>query len=221
MRAIALVALSVSVAQPALAQETVSAPPAPAINAVPASQCELHIWPAERFQAMTTGLLGGGLLDAAIHADGDKARRSRLASALDSEGQLAALRQLDLVKLLQLQPSQVIIHEEALDRKTVKKIYTRRFASTSPCYSELIVIDVLYTKAAIWGRSLQTTFMLRNFGPETANPLIKSSTGGNGLKIFPAKEGTDATAADAELVAVFQKNLTEAAQNFAKQAGKR
>jgi len=34
--------------------------------------CELHVWPAQRFQAMTTGLLGGGLIDAAAHAKGDR-----------------------------------------------------------------------------------------------------------------------------------------------------
>lgn len=182
-------------------------------------QCELHVWPAERFQAMTTGLLGGGLLDAALHAEGDKSRRSHLASALDSEGQLDALQKLDLIRLLGLPPSKVIAHSEALDRKTINKIMARRSDSTVPCYAELMVTDVLYTKAAFWGRSLRTSFMLREFNPGGAEPLIKKTTGGNGLKIFPAKQGEDTTAADAELVSVFQKNFTEAAQNFAKQHG--
>jgi hypothetical protein len=166
---------------------------------------------------MTTGLLGGGLLDAAIHAEGDKSRRSHLASALDSEGQLDALQKLDLISLLQLPPSKIVTHAEALDRKTINKIKTRRSESTAPCYSELMVTDVLYTKAAFWGKSLRTSFMLRTFSPGAAEPLIKKTTGGNGLKIFPAKEGEDTTAADAELVSIFQKNFTEAAANFAKQ----
>jgi hypothetical protein len=180
-------------------------------------QCELHVWPAERFQAMTTGWLGGGLLDAAVHAEGDKARRSHLASALDSEGQLDALQKLDLVGLLRLPPSKIVAHAEALDRKTVNKIKTRRSDSSAPCYSELIVTDVFYQKAAMWGRSLRTTFMFRQFGQAGSEPTIHKTMGGNGLKIFPAKEGEDTTAADAELVSVFQKNFTEAAENFAKQ----
>jgi hypothetical protein len=178
----------------------------------------LHVWPAERFQAMTTGWLGGGLLDAAVHAEGDKARRSHLASALDSEGQLDALQKLDLVNLLRLPPSKIVTHVEALDRKTVNKILTRRSDSSSPCYSELIVTDVFYQKAAMWGRSLRTSFMFRQFPQGAQQPTIHKTMGGNGLKIFPAKEGEDTTAADAELVSVFQKNFTEAAQNFAKQA---
>jgi len=196
---------------------TVAAPQA-AVAAAPAPQCELHVWPAERFQAMTTGWLGGGLLDAAIHAEGDKARRSHLASALDSEGQLISLQKLDLVSLLRLPPSKIVTHAEALDRKTVNKIKTRRSDSTASCYSELIVTDVFYQKAAMWGRSLRTGFMLRQFPAGAAEPTIRKTTGGNGLKIFPAKEGEDTTAADAELVSIFQKNFTEAAENFAKQA---
>ncbi|HXC75000.1 MAG TPA: hypothetical protein VN640_10040 [Sphingomicrobium sp.] len=202
--------------QPA-APMTVAAPQA-AVAAAPAPQCELHVWPAERFQAMTTGWLGGGLLDAAIHAEGDKARRSHLASALDSEGQLISLQKLDLVSLLRLPPSKIVTHAEALDRKTVNKIKTRRSDSTASCYSELIVTDVFYQKAAMWGRSLRTGFMLRQFPAGAAEPTIRKTTGGNGLKIFPAKEGEDTTAADAELVSIFQKNFTEAAENFAKQA---
>ena len=206
-----------STAEPTPAPLPVVAPPA--LLATPAEpQCELHVWPAERFQAMTTGWLGGGLIDAAIHAEGDKARRSHLASALDSEGQLHSLKTLDLVSLLHLPPSKIVTHSEALDRKTVNKIKTRRSNSTAPCYSELIVTDVFYHKAAMWGRSLRTSFMLRQFPEGAGEPTIRKTTGGNGLKIFPAKEGEDTTAADAELVSVFQKNFTEAAANFAKQS---
>jgi hypothetical protein len=234
------------VAAPALAQDAPPPPPtevpaqavptqtAPAAAVTPAPQqaeatvaqpqCELHIWPAERFQSVTSGWgssfgMLGALADAASHAKGDKARRSQIASALDSEGQLHALQQLDLVNLLHLQPSRIIIHAEALDPKTVDRVTTRRSDSTAACYSELIVKGVLYQKAAMWGRSLRTTFILREFNNGSANPLVKKTTGGNGLKIFPAKEGEDMTAADAELVSIFQKNFTEAAENFAKQAG--
>lgn len=222
-------------ATPAAAQDaTASATPSNvpdaanqhALNAAPASapQCELHVWPAERFQSLTSGWgagfgMLGALADSASHAKGDKARRSQIASALDSEGQLQALQHLDLVTLLHLPPSQIVTHAEALDPKTVNKVMARRSDSSARCYSELIVTGVLYQKAAMWGRSLRTTFILREFNNASGAPLIKKTTGGNGLKIFPVKEGEDTTAADAELVSVFQKNFTEAADNFAKQTG--
>lgn len=198
-----------AVASPAAAQDTAAAP-----------ACELHVWPAERFQAMTTGWLGAGLLNSAINANGDKARRSHLASALDSQGQLDALQKLDLVKLLNLPPSRIITHAEPLDRKTVNKIKTRRSDSQAACYNELIVTDVFYQKTAVWGRSLRTSFMLRSFPQGGGEPVIRRTAGGNGLKIFPVKDGEDTTAADAELVDVFQRNFTEAAGNWAKQASR-
>jgi hypothetical protein len=212
-------------AAPALAQEAPAAPAIPVVSAEPASQCELHVWPAEKFQAKTTGWgMGFGMLGAALdsagHAKGDKARRSEMASALDSDGQAHALQQMNLVTLLNLPASRVVVHAEALDPKTVNKVLSRRSDSSAPCYNELIVTSVLYTKAAMWGRSLRTSFMLREFGNGSAAPLVKKTTGGNGLKIFPVKEGTDTTAADAELVSVFQRNFSEAAANFAKQNGR-
>ena len=211
------------VAQPDAASAASIAPAVPAA-AVAQPQCELHVWPAERFQSVTSGWgssfgMLGALADAAGHANGDKARRSQLASALDSEGQLHALQQLDLPNLLHLPASRIVAHPEALDPKTVNKIMTRRSDSTSPCYNELIVTSVFYQKAAVWGRSLRTSFVLRQFNNPAGTPLVKKTTGGNGLKIFPAKEGEDTTAADAELVSIFQKNFTEATANFAKQSG--
>lgn len=214
MKSLFLLSATAFLATPAAAQDLTAVAP----QAAP--QCELHIWPAERFQAMTTGWLGGGLLDAALHANGDKSRRSQMASALDSEGQLDALQKLNLISLLHLQPSRIVAHPEPLDRKTVYKVMSRRSDSKAPCYAELIVTDVFYQKSAMWGRSLRTSFIFREFPAAAAEPAVRKTTGGNGLKIFPAKEGTDTTAADAELVSVFQKNFEEATQNFAKQTGR-
>ena len=192
--------------------------------AAPAGQCELHVWPAERFQARTTGWgagfgIIGALADASGHANGDKARRSNLAAALDPEGQVEALKSLDLLTLLQLPTTTRIIgHNEPLDRKTLGKINTRRSDSSSTCYTELMVSDVLYMKAAMWGRSLRTGFTLRRFGALMDAPIKSSSTGGNKLKLFPPKEGDDVTASNQELVETFKKNFVEAAKNISRQA---
>ena len=125
------------------------------------ASCELHIWPAERMTATTTGWLSGlGALGAAVdvagHAKGNTDRQTQLASALDSPTQLDLLQSIDLQKELALAPGTMIIrHEEPLDRKTMNSIKTRRSDSAADCYSELIVADVAYQKAAIYGRSLE------------------------------------------------------------------
>lgn len=191
---------------------------APALAQTPATAtCELHIWPAERMASMTTGLLGGGLLDAAIHAGRDASNRASLASALDSPSQLDALQSLDLSNLIMLKPGTVIVrHEIPLVRKTMNKIVTRRSESKATCYSELIVADVFYQKAAIYGRSLKTLFMIRDFGDDQKIDFEYKAWGGNGLKLFPPKEGEDAVAALDELVGVFKRNFDEYANNARK-----
>lgn len=228
MRTMPFAVLALMTASVASAQDgpvvPANLPVAPAPAATPSVEptCELHIWPAERFQAMTTGWgagfgLIGALADAAGHANGDKARRANLAAALDPEGQVTALQQLDLVKLLGLKPSKIVTHTETLDPKTLSRTHTRRAASGSPCYSELVVTGVLYHKAAIYGRSLKTAFWFRDFGSATQQSKKYTTMGGNGLKLFPPKEGEDVTASNQELAEVFKKNFTEAAGNFARQ----
>ncbi|MFC4291937.1 hypothetical protein ACFOWX_05855 [Sphingorhabdus arenilitoris] len=201
---LALAAIGTAVfAQPAAAQD--------------AAPCELHIWPAERMTSVTTGLLGGGLLDAALHAGKDASNKASLASALDSPTQLDALQSLDLKTLLKLKPDTVFVtHETPLERKTMNKIKTRRSDSQATCYSELIVADVFYQKAAIYGRSLRTLFMVRDFGNDQKIDFEYKAWGGNGLKLFPPKEGEDAVAALDELGIVFKKNFEEYSNNAQK-----
>ena len=194
-----------------------------AMTAVPAAAqegpapCELHVWPAERMTSMTTGLLGGGLLDAAIHGKTDASNRASLASALDSPSQLDALKALDLVELLSRKPGTVIVtHDTPLERKTMNKVKTRRSDSQATCYSELIVADVAYQKAALYGRSLRTLFMLRDFGTDQKIDFEYKAWGGNGLKLFPPKPGEDSLAALDELVTVFKNNFNEYANNARK-----
>ncbi len=229
--AIALAAMS----NAALAQTTAvpaAAPEAPAVAAAvpaaapntqgllptaPADGCELHIWPAERMTAITTGWLGGGLLDAALNSGKDANNKTLMASALDSPSQLDALQSQDLRTMMNLSPGTTIIrHEGALERKTMNKVKTRRSDSAAQCYSELIVADVFYQKAAIYGRSLRTLFMFRNFGADQKIDREYKAWGGNGLKLFPPKEGEDAIAALDELVGVYKKNFDEYARNARK-----
>jgi len=187
------------------------ASPAAAQDAAP---CELHIWPAERMTSVTTGLLGGGLLDAALHSGTDANNKASLASALDSPSQLDALKSLDLATLIALKPGTVIVtHDTPLERKTMNKVKTRRSDSTAACYSELIVADVFYQKAAIYGRSLRTLFMIRDFGADQKIDFEYKAWGGNGLKLFPPKEGEDAIAALDELGSVFKLNFEEYSNN--------
>jgi hypothetical protein len=196
-------------------------PPADAPAPVPAAAaaCELHVWPAERMSSTTTGLLSGfgvagAIADTAAHGGRDANNRAQLASALDSPSQLDALQSLNLVQELSLPEGTAIVrHETALDRHTMNKVKTRRSDSAANCYYELITADVFYHKAAIYGRSLRTLFMLRAFGNDQRIDFEYKAWGGNGLSHFPPKEGEDVTVAVNELVDVFKRNFQEYAHN--------
>ena len=168
------------------------------------SKCELQVWPAERFSAMTQGLFLGGLIDAAINANKDKANRTQISNALSSESQVDALASLDVANLLGLPPSTIVRHDTPLERKTINSIKTRRSGSTAPCYSELIVGDISYLAHPLYGRSLSTQFILREFNSGSKIVREYKNPGSNGLKLFPPKEGEDIQAAVDDLVGAFK-----------------
>ena len=221
MRAIAAAMICTSLPlAAALAQDA----PAAAAQPDPAPEsngCELHVWPAERFMSMSSGLLGPSLLDAVGHAEGDRRRKAAMANALDSPSQLAALTSLDLVGLLKQRQATVITHAEPLERHTINTIKTRRSDSKSPYYSELFVADLFYQKAALSGRSLKSLFIYRDFGSSQTATRIYKNWGGNGLKLFPPKPGEDIEAANNELVTVFKSDFQEFARNEATQTAQR
>lgn len=198
---------------------TAAAPAAPQIQqpSAAADGCELHIWPAERMSSQTSGLLGPGLLSSAINGKRDSSNQALMASALDSPSQLTALTSLDLRGMLNRTPgTAIVLHETPLERHTMNKIKTRRSDSTAQCYSELIVADVFYQKAMMYGRSLRTLFMLRDFGNDQKIDKQYKAWGGNGLSLFLPKEGDDAVAALDELVSVFKRNFDEYSNNARK-----
>jgi hypothetical protein len=224
----ALPASSSSTPSPQPAESPATSPPVSASQpvarqglapTVTADGCELHIWPAERMQSQSTGWLGGfgmigAVLDQAASAKANSARQSLIASALDSNGQLDALLTLDLRTSLSRTPgTTLVVHETAPVRNSINKIKTRRSESTALCYSELIVADVLFQKNAILGRSLKTLFMFRDFGNDQKIDKEYKAWGGNGVKLFPPKEGEDAVAALDELVKIYKQNFDEYARN--------
>lgn len=213
--------LAIAIAAALLPASALAAqPPAPA--APGAAPCELHLWPAERMHSMSMGLLGGGLLDAAIHADRDASNRSQMASALDSPSQLDALQSLNLITELGLPEGTTIVrHETPLDRHTMNSIKTRRSDSTARCYYELHTADVFYMKSTLYGRSLRTLFMLRAFGDDQHIDFEYKAWGGNRLHHFPPGEGEDVTVAVNELIDVFKANFQEYAHNEREAASRR
>jgi len=197
------------------AAATAPAPaPAPVQIAAPAATCELHVFPTLEGQAITTTMLSGfgivgAIADAAQNKDRNISEAEYLKEALGPRLQIEALKSVDLISNLKLQPSQVIYETPIADRKITTKAQTRLSSSTAPCYVELIVTQNFYKKAAIYGRSLNNRFILKDFrGGKSKAELVKGR-GGNGLAHFPPKTTDETEVAEKELREVFAKNFTE------------
>jgi hypothetical protein len=206
---------------PAATPEAAPVATAPAAMAAPAAApapaCELHVFPTVEGQAMTTGWLAGfgivgAVADASMNKDRNINEAQYLKEALGPRLQVQALKSIDLVGNLKLQPSQIIYETPISDRSVTTKANARLSSSTAPCYVELIITQNFYRKAAIYGRSLNNRFIFKDFrGGKTSAELVKGR-GGNGLSAFPPKTTDETDAAEQDLREAFAKNFVEFAK---------
>lgn len=190
-----------------------------AAPAEPLPACELHVFPTLEGQAQTTGWLSGfGFVGAIADAAANKSRNvgdaAYLKEALGPKMQVDALKTIDLIAALKLDPSQVIFETPIADRKITTKATTRLSSSTAPCYVELIITQNFYRKAAIYGRSLNNRYIVKDFRTGKTKTTMVKGRGGNGLSLFPPKTTDDAPAAEKELSDVFVRNFMEFANTI-------
>lgn len=190
---------------------------AAAAATAPAPACELHVFPTLEGQAMTTGWLSGfGIVGAVADAASNKNRNiseaDYLKEALGPQMQIDALNSINLVEALKLPPSQIIFETPIADRKITTKAATRLSTSKAPCYVELVITQNFYTKKAIYGRSLNNRFIVKDFRTGKDKAALVKGRGGNGLSFFPPKTTDETEAAENELREVFVKNFLEYAK---------
>lgn len=204
---------------------------ASAVAPAPVSACELHVWPTDNYIGVNSGLLSGfglvgALADAAAHEGRVKTVKDLMRDYLGPDIQLEELNKIGLLASLKLPPDTRIVIEEptpfnedlkknpALKAKTKAmnatiKAGKRLSASTSPCYSELLITVIFYHKAMMYGSNLFTAFLYRDFKDQ---PLMRTPSTGmvkNPLENFPPKTAEGVEAAKIELRDAFSKDYVE------------
>lgn len=157
-----------------------------------AAACELHVWPASAMtsvrQRASESNKMAGLLPEMI-------RRSQQQSAEIADQQAAArleqsavpdpLSTARQVKILHEQPLldqfggpgyQLVVHPDPLESRMVRTRKTRYSASTTPCYAELVLVEMVYSREYARGRNLKTLFRYRAFAGETATYSFETWT---------------------------------------------
>lgn len=200
----------------------------------PVSGCELHVFPTVNYIGLNTGLLSGfGLVGAVADLESHKGRvatvKELMAGYLGPEIQLEELNKIGLVKTLGLPADTRIIVEaptpsadEAKADPAIKaaakamnasmKAGNRLTASTAPCYSELLILNVFYHKAMMYGSNLFVGTMFRNFATPGKPPVVSAGAVKNPLENFPPKAPEMIDAAKAELREAFAKDFIEWSQ---------
>ena len=152
------------------------------------------------------------MADAASNKNRNISEADYLKEALGPQMQIDALNSINLVEALSLPPSQIIFETPIADRKITTKAATRLSTSKAPCYVELVITQNFYTKKAIYGRSLNNRFIVKDFRTGKDKAALVKGRGGNGLSFFPPKTTDETEAAENELREVFVKNFLEYAK---------
>jgi hypothetical protein len=215
------VLLSLSVAGLALSSgeapaQQIAPATSPVSTATAASTCEVHVWPSARVSAVTQGAgawfgLIGGLIDAAANADRNKRDTAFITSALDSAAQARALREMNLPRILNLPPANVISHDEGVE--LTGETTGRLAQSSAPCYYDFVVRQLFYFNTASTKGKMRTFILVR--GSDGNRRVINYKDSANhALDVKLPKEGEDTTEASRALINAFKADVQEFSTKF-------
>ena len=190
--------------------------------------CELHVWPSEgmntvlqgAFDNLYTGYMNAGT-NTHEHDVGGENMPPHTAQAkpdqpLDPAAQSKALAALPLATMLGLSDYKIILHDTPLDSHTIRTVKTRYFASGAPCYADLVVSDLVYSRVYAHGRDLKTFLRFRVFGIGAAPTRSFGTWVQTKLELFSLEPPRRDEAALLELNSAFAANLETFSQLLAK-----
>jgi hypothetical protein len=177
----------------------VPATPARAAGQPPAGDaapCELHFWPSTAAVTSTYSEVGG--LVGALLAGPRPLTGPALLGDLPPEAQVEALRQIDLGGLLGM-PNLRLIAEQAGAAVRPNRRGPRLTGSTAPCYAELVVDYLGYSRHITAGRRFGARYWLRRY--LDGSGLARVQNGGKDvqLRLYPARRPEDHAPALVEL----------------------
>lgn len=228
---IGLASMCLLQAELAFAQEQVAPPAAEARPpaAPETAACELHVFPTENYIGFNSGLLSGfGALGAVADMASHKGRvatvKDLMKEYLGPEIQLAELEKADYLSRLGVKGYRVIVEAPTPSGDAVKadpalkakvkafnadlKAGKRVTSSTNACYAELLLFNVFYHKAMMYGSNLFVGTQFRDFSKGGA-PIVSTGAVKNPLEAFPPKTPDMVDAAKAELREAFAKDFLE------------
>src|SRR3954462_1212848 len=146
-------AMALGLAIPAAAQE-----PTPAAAAV--NGCEFHVWPADALMSVYYGWFHGSIVNGQVSGRPGYPRVPP--DPIGTRTQSEILPEMQPHRLLGRDDSRLVVHAEALPSRAIRTTAGRLTDSTSHCYAELIVDDVVLQQGAIDGSFLNVLIHYRD-----------------------------------------------------------
>ncbi|MEO7688993.1 MAG: hypothetical protein ABIS51_06875 [Sphingomonas sp.] len=191
--------------------------------------CELHVWPSEGMSSVLqtahdnlyTAYMGGILGSSPQQRINDNRAPVHTAQPkpdepLDAAEQSKALSAMPLATMLGLTDYKITLHDTPLDSHTIRTVKTRYFASEAPCYADLVVSDLVYSRVYAHGRDLKTFLRFRVFGTGAAPTRSFGAWVQTKLELFSLEPPRRDEAALLELNSAFAANLETFSQLLAK-----
>lgn len=205
MRMMALLgALTCLLSSTGLAISTVRAQP---LTKPDTTSCELHIWPSSGLGSIFHGWIHGNIVNGAV--TGRKGYPQVPTDPINTDAQRELLSHMPLADLLDLPKHRPVIHENALDSGIIRSTQARVSKSSSPCYAEFIIDDVIFQQDFATGRYLKIVFHFRDFGSATTPQRGFGTWARDKLTLFPAKGSESADAARADIQRAFRADVEQ------------
>lgn len=184
-------------AAPALSQ-------APAPAADPAG-CEFHVWPGDGLMSTYFGWFHDGIVNGQIA--GRPGYPELPPNPIDTAMQATLLAQSHPEIAMGQSDHRLIVHAEALSSRAIRQARERLAESTSRCYAELIVDDVILQTDWVNGSSLHILFHYRNFEAGVLPHRIFATWVDTHLSAFPPRTPDQLDAAIAEIRQAYRRNV--------------
>lgn len=178
-------------------------------------QCELHVWPTRKFNAVYHGASSGGwingpVLNLTLTPMDEVAKRIGL--AVDADSQARKIAEMKLEETPAFKDYKLVFHEapEAspfanwIEKDIAKG--PRYGDSQAACYAELHVIFITLFRTAI-SKKIQTVFVFREFGTTGNTTFDFIDAGSTGAPGFDTGAQTDDAAARVSVQDAFAENL--------------
>lgn len=191
--------IALVLAGPARAQD-----PLPAAPAGPSS-CEFHVWPGDGLMSTYYGWFHGGIVNGQIQ--GRPGYPAIPPNPIDTATQATLLAESHPETAMRQPDHRLIVHAEALTSRAIRQARERLAESTSHCYAELIVDDVVLQTDWVNGSSLHILFHYRDFGPGVLPRRVFATWVDTRLSTFPPRQPDQLEAAITEIRQAYRRNV--------------